>query len=257
MNSNSGSGTSLTAGDASVTIRHTPLIAAYSSRFRLGEISAIWIFAALLAALAARGYFAPFSVSTTEAALLLFSGALSADLASGLVHWAADTWGNQEWPIVGPTLIRSFREHHLDAKAITRHDFIEANGATALVLLPMMLGVHLYLPGDASAWTHGQYQTSLFALSLSVCVFMTNQIHKWAHMDRPPRVVRGLQGLRLILTAEHHRGHHMGPHTSRYCITTGWLNPLLDRIEFFRLSEKMVQAVSRLQPREDDLKFIP
>lgn len=234
----------------------TPLIAEYSSRFRLVETSAIWIFAALFAGLAARGHFAPFSVSASQSALIVFLGALSADLVSGLVHWSADTWGNQTWPIVGPTLIRSFREHHIDAKAITRHDFVEANGATALVLLPVILGVHVSMPGASSAWTRIQYQASLFTLSLTLFVFMTNQIHKWAHVDLPPRAVRLLQSLRLILPSGHHQVHHRGRHTSCYCITTGWMNPLLDRIQFFRMSEKLIQAVSTLRPREDDLKLI-
>src|SRR5262249_45385042 len=127
----------------------------------------------------------------------------SADLVSGLVHWAADTWGNQTWPIVGPTLIRSFREHHIDAKAITRHDFVEANGATALVLLPLLLGVHSIMPAGSSAWTRLQYQGSLFTLSLTFFVFMTNQIHKWAHLDQPPGSVRLLQKIRLILPSGH------------------------------------------------------
>jgi hypothetical protein len=234
----------------------SPLIAGYSRGFRLVEISAIGIFAALCAALAVRGYSAPFSVAAAEVVLLLLLGALSADFISGFVHWAADTWGDQTWPIVGPTLIRSFREHHVDEKAITRHDFIEANGATALVLLPLMLGVQVLMPGDAAVWTRLQYQASMFVLSLSVFVFMTNQIHKWAHLDRPGPVVRLLQKLRLILTVDHHQVHHTGQHTAHYCITTGWLNPLLDRIRFFRMSEQLIQAVSRLQPREDDLKLI-
>jgi ubiquitin-conjugating enzyme E2 variant len=234
----------------------TPLIAEYSSRFRLVETSAIGIFAALFAALAARGYFASFSLSAMQTALILFLGALSADLVSGLVHWAADTWGNQTWPIVGPTLIRSFREHHVDAKAITHHDFVETNGATALVLVPLLLGIHLSMPTGSSAWTRLHYQSSLFALSLTLFVFLTNQIHKWAHSDLPPRSVRLLQELGLILPSAHHQVHHAGQHTSCYCITTGWLNPVLDRIRFFRISETLIQSISTLRPREDDLRLI-
>jgi len=232
------------------------LIADYSSRFRLIEISATWIFVALFAALAAREHSTPFLLPAGQAALTVFFGALFADLSSGLVHWAADTWGDQSWPIVGPTLIRSFREHHVDKDAITRHDFIETNGATALVLLPVILGVHLSLPRDASAWTRLHYQGALFALSVNLFVFMTNQIHKWSHVERPPLFVRLLQSLRVILPATHHQGHHTGRHTSRYCITTGWLNPLLDRIRLFRAFETAIQAISASEPREDDLKLM-
>jgi ubiquitin-conjugating enzyme E2 variant len=236
--------------------RRTTVIAAYSSRFRRVEIGALWLFAALFAALAVRGWLSPFEPSAAEIALVLLAGAVLADLLSGLVHWAADTWGDQTWPIVGPTLIRSFREHHVDEQAITRHGFVEANGATALVLLPALLLMHVLLPAGSASWTRLHLVASLFGLSLTFVVLMTNQIHKWSHLDRPPRAVRVLQRLRLILTAAHHQGHHTGRHTSRYCITTGWLNPLLDRWQLFRRFERLIQSVSPVQPREDDLKLL-
>jgi hypothetical protein len=232
------------------------LVAGYSSRFRFVEIGAIGAFTVLFLALATRAFATGISITAVEAAAILLGGALLADFGSGLVHWSADTWGNQSWPIVGPTLIRSFREHHLDPQAITRHDFVETNGATALVLLPLMLGVHALLPIRAAAWMRLDFEGAIFGVSLFGFTLMTNQIHKWAHLERPPLVARQLQRLRLILRVDHHRGHHAAPHTGRYCITTGWLNPLLDRLRFFRISEKAIQTVSRLQPREDDLRLI-
>ena len=46
------------------------------------------------------------------------------DWVSGMLHWACDTWGRFETPIFGPTLIRSFRMHHVDPQDITKHGFI-------------------------------------------------------------------------------------------------------------------------------------
>ena len=42
------------------------------------------------------------------------SGYLAADWVSGMVHWAADSWGSADLRIVGPAFLRPFREHHID-----------------------------------------------------------------------------------------------------------------------------------------------
>lgn len=227
-------------------------IAPYSPRFRAIEIASLLIFAILFAAIGVRVLASADWRSVIELAVVVVAAAVSADVICGVVHWAADTWGDQTWPVVGPTLIRSFREHHVDQHAITTHDFIEANGATALVLLPTMIAVYVLMP-DAAAWPRAYHVGVMYVLSLSALVLMTNQIHKWAHTPRPPAVIRGLQRLGVLMSAEHHRAHHHGAHTVRYCITTGWMNPILDRWRFFRTAEGAIQAISGLQPREDDL----
>ncbi len=78
---------------------------------------------------------------------------------------------------------------------------------------------------------------------LALFIVATNQFHKWAHSDHPPRVAVLLQRWGLILSPEHHNIHHALPHDRQYCITVGWMNPLLNRIQFFRGVEAMVAAV--------------
>jgi ubiquitin-conjugating enzyme E2 variant len=71
-------------------------------------------------------------------------------------------------------------------------------------------------------------------------VFCTNQFHKWAHLDQPPTVVRWLQWSGLILRPKHHDIHHAAPHDKYYCITVGWMNPILTKLRFFRACEAII-----------------
>ena len=177
-------------------------------------------------------------------------GYLAADLVSGLVHWAADTWGSPDLPVIGPALLGPFREHHRDPLAITRHDFVETNGNNCLISLPV-LGIALWLaPGPDGG---GSLFLSSYLLALVFWVLLTNQFHKWAHLPQPPPLQAFLQRWHLILPPAHHQLHHTRPFTSHYCITTGWLNWPLNWMRFFPVLEWCITACTGALPRRDDL----
>lgn len=183
---------------------------------------------------------------TPEALLAASAAALLAwalvDLGSGLVHWAFDTWGGERTPVLGSTLIRSFREHHRDPRSILRHDFIETNGASAVGALPLALLAWLHPPASILA--------EALCLFATVGILLANQCHKWAHAPRRalPRIVRLAQNARLLLRASAHRRHHRPPRDACYCTVSGWMNGPLDALRTFRALELAVRALTGRQP---------
>ncbi|XP_031365090.1 transmembrane protein 189 isoform X2 [Apis dorsata] len=180
----------------------------------------------------------------------------STDFGSGLVHWAADTWGSVELPILGKNFLRPFREHHIDPTSITRHDFIETNGDNFMVTIPFLYKLtwdFLTLPESE---IQQKFVWTCYWFLLAIFVAMTNQIHKWSHtyFGLPSWVV-WLQEHRIILPRKHHRVHHVAPHETYFCITTGWLNWPLEQLRFWYILEIIIEKATGCKPRVDDLKW--
>ena len=172
------------------------------------------------------------------APILLVLAYLAADFLSGFVHFLADNFGSYDTPILGPNFIEPFREHHVDPKGIVGNDFVDANGNNSLATLPFMIFVWIVVPLET--WYYG-YLFGTFFLFLCLAAFLTNQFHKWAHMDEPPALVGWLQARGVILSQEHHDIHHESPYDTYYCITAGFWNPLLDRIRFYERTERLIR----------------
>ncbi|XP_017784328.1 PREDICTED: transmembrane protein 189 [Nicrophorus vespilloides] len=183
-------------------------------------------------------------------------GIVSADFGSGFVHWAADTWGSVDLPLIGKNFLRPFREHHIDPTSITRHDFIETNGDNFTVTIPFlgrMLWDFLTLSEDE---VQGKFTWNCYVFLLAIFVAMTNQIHKWSHTYfLLPGWVVWLQEHHVILPRRHHRIHHVAPHETYFCITTGWLNWPLEKLHFWSFLEYVIEYTTGCKPRDDDLKW--
>jgi len=173
-----------------------------------------------------------------------------ADFFSGICHWGADTWGSLETPLLGNSLIRSFREHHLAPTAMCHHDFIETNGDNCLLTVPVLFMVAVMNMKHDSLYSLFVHN---FLVLLCVWVALTNQIHKWSHTYRPPGFVLVLQNYGVILSKREHAIHHRNPFDKYYCITNGWLNPLLASIDFWKRLEGVVTFATGVIPREDDM----
>jgi len=182
--------------------------------------------------------------------LVAVSGVVAADFASGLIHWAADTWGRDDLPFIGRRLLFAFRIHHLNPDDFLRRRFVDTNGEVACLAVPVLLAL-LSLPLE-TVWGG---RVAIFGFGFCAIGMLTNQIHQWAHRASPPRLVRLLQDHGLILGRAEHAAHHERPYDTRYCITTGWCNWPLEATGFFRLLELAVTGLTGARPRQDDQRY--
>lgn len=162
-------------------------------------------------------------------------GVLATDLTSGVVHWFCDTFFAEDTPILGPLLIGPFREHHTDPLAMTRRDFLSTNRTNIAAITAVLIVLLLVRRGAPEA-------PSLLAdawwLAYALAVALTNEGHKLAHAPSPPAGAAWLQAHGLIVSPAHHARHHDGAYGRAFCVTTGWCNPLLDRIDVFGRLER-------------------
>lgn len=219
----------------------------YSPAIRAMDIASIVIFMALELFLVYQLWGNP-HVGPWLLLSAVLLGYLASDFVSGFVHWMADTWGSADMPMLGKAFVRPFREHHVDEKAITRHDFIETNGNNCAISIPVAIAC-VAMPHTSSAWVF----LASFWGSMIFWVMTTNQFHKWSHLDEPPPVIAFFQRVHLILPPAHHRIHHTAPFNKYYCITVGWLNKPLLMIGFFQTLERIVTRLTGLIPRNDDI----
>ena len=158
---------------------------------------------------------------------------LLADLVTGTVHWAEDTFGSEKTPVIGKWLIKPNLDHHRDVGAFVRKSWAQSSWDLAIAGAVLV---------GAAAW-QGLLTWQLWLFTL--LTINANQIHKWNHM-RPAEVplwVRTLQKLRVLQSRYHHLGHHRGEKDSRYCVITDYVNPVFDRLRIWRLMERVLAPV--------------
>jgi hypothetical protein len=178
--------------------------------------------------------------------LVIVGAALAADLVSGFVHWIADTWFSEAMPVLGRRFLRPFRVHHINPADFLDRDLVDCNGDVAMLNIPILV-IALMLPDGALGGA-----ASVGLLAFAAVSLPTNQVHQWAHMPSPPRMVRWLQRRGVILSGEAHAQHHTEPYVANYCIATGWCNRWLTTIGFFPACERLVTRTTGLEPRADE-----
>ena len=203
---------------------------------------------------AANLYLAARELGWLSLAIVIIVGAplawVLADFVSGLIHWFADTYGADDTPLFGPWLIKPFRQHHQYARDICTHNLVLTIGNSCTLAAPLQAGLFYLLLSDEDVSI--TKAALAFVVNLfTIAMVATNVLHKWAHAEKTNWLISRLQRSRVFLSPAHHHLHHTKPFDSNYCITNGWLNPLLERMRFFRSLEATLSAIG-LKPNEED-----
>lgn len=159
---------------------------------------------------------------------------MTADLASGIVHWALDSYGDPDTPVLGPRLIAPFRRHHHLPREILERTGVQAIDDPSVAALPV-----LTLCLVATVLGAPPVPVAFVTIAITGLVF-ANVFHRWAHDPNPPRYARLLQRLGVALHPKEHARHHLRPNDRAYCITCGWLNPVLERVQLFERLERLL-----------------
>lgn len=210
-----------------------------TGRSRTTELVELIAVAAVLVALAVlgervwRGVQSPVDAVWVLAGLA--SGYLLADLLTGIVHWFCDTFFDEATPFIGPGLIAPFREHHRDPLLMTQHGFLELTGSSFRGLAPLL--VLFVWQGRSMPPT-----ANAFVFALAAGAAGTNLLHRWAHDPSPPPLATFLQRTGVVLTPGRHARHHQPPYAAAYCVTSGWMNPLCERLRLWSRFEAVLSA---------------
>lgn len=182
----------------------------------------------------------------------ILAGVYAADLASGLLHWAFDTWFNEEITFLR-RMVLQVREHHVYPNRIFhisfRHDAGTLSWIALLVTVPAVLGAVL------SGGALGRF-VALAAVVFNVLLVTMLEFHKCGHRVRQPRWIRLLQKTGLLLSTRHHSRHHVGNHDFNYCLINGWADRTLGRLGLFRALEWTIARWTGARPQQNDHQWL-
>jgi hypothetical protein len=164
-----------------------------------------------------------------------------ADFVAGLVHWAEDAYFTEDTPVIGRQVIVPNIVHHHLPRYFTRLSWWESSR------LLVLAGLVLF----ALAWPLGLLSWQLL-LFVGIGV-NANEIHKMAHRTRAENgwLVSQLQDWRILQTPRQHGRHHADPKNTYYCPVTNYVNPLLERIDFWPRLEAFIKLRTGVAHRHD------
>lgn len=166
---------------------------------------------------------------------------LLADFVSGILHWLEDTYGSEKTPLLGRIVVKPNVIHHHQPREFTKSPFWRRNSVT-MILAAIILAL-------GTAFLGASWQLYLFCALAAV----SNEMHCWTHRSPEENgwFINLLHRCRILQTPAHHAVHHTDPKNRAYCVLTNYVNPLLDRMEFWRRAEIVIFHIFHIRPRPD------
>jgi hypothetical protein len=156
---------------------------------------------------------------------------LVADFITGFFHWLEDSYWSPETPVLGKWIVVPNLAHHKSGQDFLKKSWFESSW-DLLIIGIVTLGIAYFT--KSLSW-----EVWMFV----ILVVNANQIHKWAHITRytnKPKIIGLLQKMYILQRTEHHGQHHRKPNNSHYCTVTNMLNPILDKLHFWRGMEYLM-----------------
>ena len=164
---------------------------------------------------------------------------LLADFIVGFVHWYEDRCLNEKSTNkIVREILRANDLHHSDPMAMTKLSTWENLNTSFYIGMPVV--IISFLVGAPHVIT----------LAFFIACF-GNLFHKWSHLPKSKLnpVIRGMMAIGLIQTRAQHNKHHYDKNgvilrkdaRSDFCVMTPYLNPILDKIRFFNILERILK----------------
>ena len=153
--------------------------------------------------------------------LFIIPGWVVADLIAGIVHWFGDSYSGYGMEF----LFHDFLEHHREPSAMLKRDYFQISFDTYILYI---------LASFAGLSNSFMTCVALFAMQANFCHRESHKYNK-AHWT-----FKILQSLGLSISPKAHHVHHTIPYNRDYCVFSGFLNPLLQYIDFWRRVERTI-----------------
>ncbi len=162
---------------------------------------------------------------------------LLADFITGVVHWWQDAYGNPTWPILGKYVIEPNLLHHQDPRHMLKVSYVNRVN-TSLITAGILITIF---------WLSGWHSWQMI-----VCLLFCsqgNEIHAIAHRSDKEngKFLMFFQKLGIVQRRKTHGWHHKAPYDTNFCVMTEFLNPVLNKINFWTRLEWTILKTFRVK----------